>query len=1207
MAQTITTNIVINARTGNGFSAVGATLTELGSLVNGVSQELINFGKESVEVYRNYEMSMKDAEVALSTTYGRGTKELSDVMSQLDLHATEWAATTIFHTNDVANAISEMAHAGWDYDKIMSGMPAAMELAQAGSLDLSEAVNYIVKSTNAAGIEFEDLGNFIDLWTFAANSSASTIGEFGDAMLRMGSTMRFAADPEELMTLIAVTANAGAVGSEAGTMIRNSMMRLVAPTDKAKEAMASLGATSDETASLLDDQALAAANARLAASGFSAFDESGNLKNVLDIYRELYMSLGEVAGGFENIEQNQDALEILSAIFPTRTITEALTLLRGAAEGYDGLYEAMKGGDAEGYGEYAQDTMMNTLNGKIETFESKVERLKQAVGEELAPQLEGILGTLGGFVDTIAGLDEGTFGALVNGLEIIAAAGPTLLIAGGALRFIGAALNPITGAGLGIVGAIALINALQQLEDANFESKFGNLELNSEQVSSFLTGLASDFEEANAPIVAYQEALDAAVKSYQDASGEFKADLLTDMLTNTELSDDRIAELEGLGEKMIQSVVDGIEANYSEIAQGITNAFGGEGTEGENIDNPVWAQMAQLLEQGYAEDLARAEELSQQLRDAMTSAFKDGHLTSEEIANIQSIMDEQNQLLAEQQEIDNYVKRQEILRKGQTLGLEGIEKSAGAAKEQIEAEWEQKLTQQDRDYAQMSSYYDKAIENGWMVANTDGTEGQHVATQLDKTIALHELQTNQEAERYRWTASESGFIMQTMLEGIRGSDLAGTWQALEDLAINYREAGGIVTGEDAATYNNLVSGENSMETSHYLDMMVGYLGGIDRIQGFIDYYEGMGDTASAGQYRTLLDMYGIMGNGGASGNVNPEVGTHGAGDFSEIAGSVQQMATLLERNGTSLTPEGMIETLHDFQEANMPAVSDADMWSMTLGDSLYQQMNTAAISAGYKTVTEWVQAIEATNPQVEIEPQISETDTSMEDQTMNVVPIVDESAIQDLPPQPLHITPYIEGEDAASALMDQDVNVAVGGDTQQLSATIEAENGKELLSYVNGDVNNLHMSIMDEDGQTLTENVTGNTSQLAAAIAAYEGRTITVNIAGNRLFASGGRATTASIFGEAGPEWAIPEEHSARTAELLNAAREASGFTWPDLLGRFGGLNANPNSPQTTLVYSPTIQAADATGVEQVLLDDKKRLEKWWSEKQVRDEVEVYA
>ena len=74
-----------------------------------MSQKLIDFGKESVEVYRDYEKSMKDAEVALSTTYGRNTKELSQVMDNLNTSATEWAATTIFHTNDVANAIGSSA------------------------------------------------------------------------------------------------------------------------------------------------------------------------------------------------------------------------------------------------------------------------------------------------------------------------------------------------------------------------------------------------------------------------------------------------------------------------------------------------------------------------------------------------------------------------------------------------------------------------------------------------------------------------------------------------------------------------------------------------------------------------------------------------------------------------------------------------------------------------------------------------------------------------------------------------------------------------------------------------------------------------------------------------------------------------------------------------------------------------------------------
>ncbi len=109
-------------------------------------------------------------------------------------------------------------------------------------------------------------------------------------------------------------------------------------------------------------------------------------------------------------------------------------------------------------------------------------------------------------------------------------------------------------------------------------------------------------------------------------------------------------------------------------------------------------------------------------------------------------------------------------------------------------------------------------------------------------------------------------------------------------------------------------------------------------------------------------------------------------------------------------------------------------------------------------------------------------------------------------------------------------------------------------------------------------------------------------------FAEGGRSEEPAIFGEDGPEWAIPEEHSSRTAQLLDAARRGSGFTWKEILERNGGLNANPHSGGSrTLVYSPTIYARDADGVEARLLEDKARLEKWWRERALREEVEVYA
>lgn len=1200
MAQTLTTTILINAKVGNGFSAVGATLTELGSMVNGVSQELINFGKDSVNVYREYEKSMKDAEVALSTTYGRNTKELAGVMKDLDTSATEWAATTIFHTNDVANAISEAAHAGWDFDQIMSGIPAAMELAQAGGLDLSEAVNYIVKSTSAAGIGFEDLGNFIDLWAFAANSSASTIGEFGDAMLRMGSTMRFAANPEELMTLIAVTANAGQVGSEAGTLIRNSMMRLVAPTKKANEAMAELGATSDEAAILLEDQALAAANARLQATGFSAFDEKGNLKNVLDTYRDLYVALGEVAGGYENIDKNQDALGILSSIFPTRTITEALTLLRGAAEGYDGLYEAMQGGDAAGYGKYAAETMMDSLDGKIETFESKVERLKQAVGEELSGQLESALESIGGIVDSISGMDEGAFSALVSGLEVIAAAGPTLLLAGSAMRLIGYALTPAGGIGLTAIALVAAAAAVKQIEEANFEDNFGNLELDSSAITAYVEDISSGFNDAYEKIDSYRSALDDAVESFQTASGEFKGDLITKMLTGSELTEDNIKTLNSLGEDMIQAVKDGIENNTAANMESVTNAFGGEEVA---YDNPVWAQITNLMQQGYEESIAKAEELGQRLREAMTSAFDDGHLNAEEIANIQSIMDEQNELLAKQQEVDNYVERKRILRKGQALGLDAITQAVDLTKEQLDLERETMLSDHDRAYKETEQWYDEAIEKGWMIPNTDGTVGEHRATELDKTIGLYQLRQGQEQQMKALTASGENFVLDTMLAGISDSDLSGAWGALEDFATSFRQAGGIVTQTAQNAFNNAVGAQDESDTRRYLNMLMGNMGGYETVSGFADFFREQGDTGRAAQYQMLMDMYDILGNGTA------QVGTIGGDTTYESLGTREQMAAILSGGSTSLTPEGLAEYMHQ-------SIDEWGMqpdWFNTLGEDLYYQMANSALRAGYEgpdsdKITQWVSDLESQEVEMQVTPEINEEGiTDVEDQTMNIIPQVDKSELPSIDPIPVPIQPYTEGENAAESLLNQGVEVSVGGNTEQLEATIDGADGQTLLEYVDGDASNLSMKISDQDGKTLVENVTGNTASLAAAISAYEGRTITVNIVGRQLFASGGRATTASIFGEAGPEWAIPEEHSERTANLLNAAREASGFTWPDLLARYGGLNANAGNSPATIIYSPTIHANDASGVEQVLMADKERLNRWYEERKLRDEVEVYA
>ena len=321
--------------------------------------------------------------------------ELQKVMKQLDSQAMQWANNTRFTTTDVTEAISEASHAGWDLDKILEGIPAAMNISMAGSMSLSEGLEYLVDITNAAGLSFEDLGSLTDYWAYAANKSSTTIPEMGAAMQKMGATMSFVkGDMAGLTTMLAVLANNGTKGTEAGTLLRNSMIRLLAPTQTAAEAMDALNLSSDELEEIYSNTAnLEKANAALEEAGFSAYDANGNLKSFLTTFEDL----NRATKGMTEQERN----EVLSAIFPSRTITGALALLDAAGKGWDGMYDNIRS-NGSGYAEYAAETMESGLGGALRHLESVYNVTQTRTGKALSGLVETGAEGISGLLERIA-------------------------------------------------------------------------------------------------------------------------------------------------------------------------------------------------------------------------------------------------------------------------------------------------------------------------------------------------------------------------------------------------------------------------------------------------------------------------------------------------------------------------------------------------------------------------------------------------------------------------------------------------------------------------------------------------------------------------------------------------------------------------------------------------------------------------------------
>lgn len=1178
MAKTLRADIVIGGRADGSLFALGSTLQALGAQIAGISNGLINFGKESVEAYASYEDYMLDAEVALRTQYD-STSELGKVMEQLDAAGLQWASNSRFTTRDVAQGISEAAHAGWDLLQIMNGVPEAIDVSLAGGMELAQGLQYLIDVSNAAEVEAEDLGQLVDYWAYAANRSSTTIPEMGEAMQKMGATMQFAkGDVAGLVTMLAVLADNGTKGTEAGTLLRNSIIRVIAPTQKAAEAMADLDLTMDELDEIYgDSEGLEAAVETLKEAGFSAYDAQGRLKPLISIWEEL----DEATRGMTEQERNQ----VLSAIFPTRTITGALALLEAARDDWNGLYESIRQ-NGEGYAEYAAEKMESGLGGSLRHLESVYDALKTRTGSELAEPVSTVADGLSGLIESVNGMDSAAFQGLISGLGVIAGAGPALMTVGGGMRLLGMILG--TGwAGKAILGGIGLTALAAGMAKYNAETQeqeyidsFGTLALDAARMEDYVASLDQGLSAAQSRIEEYNAAVEQSVQEYADTTGKVKSILTTAMLTGGDLAAGEIRTVKSLGSQVGESLLAAIEESYS--ASELSAALFKDGAVDAGGED-LWDGILDTMEYGHDAAVEEARRLGQEIKDAITGALSDGKIDAGELLGIQDALDEANRLMAEEAMADAEAEKAWALHQAQTLGLDSI----GEMTELVTGARDSALAALEENH---KAAYTDLYKSGMKAVNAGLMTMEQLYAQLaglDQGFAAQGI-----AERADADKALLGLFEQAAME----SGISDSWSAMKGLARNYN-ADGFLSPEAQKTLLSL-SGDRDALSRHIGDM-VNAFGGAAELKELAAAYTASGDMETASKLKTLDGMNTLAYLLTAASQ--PDLA---GGNDAVWLGAASKWADKWVQNGGSAQNAafGSIPP-----ETYAAMLGGADQMPMTItpevGQMWAENLRNGITSAAGKILSGWGEFASKMTPEAYGSMVGFGAGAGL---SVPITPVMNEADFGNVT-VPVDVQPRQDGEGLA-ALESQEVNVQVTGDTAMLTAAIQAEDGKTLTELVNGDASALGAAISAYDGRTVTVTVVynsvggpslaGGTIHASGGGAAHGG--------GGGRFAEGGRATVASIFGEAGPEWAIPEEHTERTASLLDAARAASGFTWPELISRNGGLNAG-SERNWTLVYKPTIVAGNAEGVEQKLIEDKKRLENWMKSTKLHDDMEVYA
>lgn len=305
----------------------------------------------------------------------------AEAMDAVKEKALELGADTQFSSTEAAQGMTELLKAGVSVKDVLGdASQAALELAAAGQLSLPEAAEIMSTAMNA--FHMDDATHAADVLVGAANASATGVQELKYSLsavsaVAAGVGMSF----DDTNTALAVFANNGLKGSDAGTSLKTMLMNLSPQTKQATEEMQRLGLLTDEGTSKF-------------------FDQEGHLRSLSDIAGLLQEHLSGLT--------DEEKMNALSTMFGSDAIRGGMIMLREGAKGVKDMNAAMKDITAHETAKVAMDNLRGSLL-----------RLKSA-WENLTIKLldHGVGDGLRSFTDEFGKLTSHFSGLIDDGLQV---------------------------------------------------------------------------------------------------------------------------------------------------------------------------------------------------------------------------------------------------------------------------------------------------------------------------------------------------------------------------------------------------------------------------------------------------------------------------------------------------------------------------------------------------------------------------------------------------------------------------------------------------------------------------------------------------------------------------------------------------------------------------------------------------------------------
>lgn len=328
------------------------------------------FGVAAVKMAADFDQQM--------STVQANTGATSAQMDQLRAAAIEAGASTVYSATDSADAINDLGKAGMSVTDILAGgLTGALNLAASDGMAVGDAAEYMANALSMFHLKGSQASQVADTLAAGAGKAVGNVSDFGEALNNCGAQANsFGMNVQETTGVLALFAQNGTIGAEAGTQLNSMLMKLAAPSAEAANTMKELG--------------------------ISAYDAQGH-----------FIGMANFAGQLQKAEKgltDEQRNQANATIFGSYAIKAANYLYEA---GESGVNKWTKAVSESGYAAEQAAAKNNNLKGDLENLSGSMESLMISVGEGAQGPLRKMVQGLDTLVDAFAGLPSGVQQTLV--------------------------------------------------------------------------------------------------------------------------------------------------------------------------------------------------------------------------------------------------------------------------------------------------------------------------------------------------------------------------------------------------------------------------------------------------------------------------------------------------------------------------------------------------------------------------------------------------------------------------------------------------------------------------------------------------------------------------------------------------------------------------------------------------------------------------